>query len=46
MKKDNVIKDEIMTKRFTNIFVLVALFKTKAQFLPIGLKNKGPEAVL
>ena len=46
MKKDNVIKDEITTKRLTNILVLVALFKTKAQFFPIGSKNKGPEETL
>ena len=42
IKKDNVIKDDDRTIRLMNILVLVALSIISAQFLPIGLKNKGP----
>ena len=46
MKKDRVMKDDVMTKRLMNILVFVALFNTKEQFLPVGSKNKGPEVIL
>jgi len=45
-KKDTVIKDDIRAKILTNIFVLVALFNIKEQFLPVGSKNKGPDVTL
>ena len=46
MKKDRVMKDDVMTKMLMNILVFVALFNTKEQFLPVGSKNKGPEVIL